>query len=325
MHISIEVLGTKWYYPAMAGVEQHGGQEIVHPSMDAVDRTRIKTPREAFYWDLYEVYRRLDIYGSDALMVDNATFFNNGRRGIGKFKVSGPQVRSILGGQLAIENGAGKYSVVEEDVKGHFDKENGLPSLLPGIRTIAIARTTADKIIKGQKLPLHLSRITSVELKKPVSNGTELDVAMSTIPETVDRPHALSAVVSRGDKTIAVLELEYSPTAAIHIPASYVDPEYLTESAAQIALLLMQKQKGLENMDTILPLFGGVEEIEICQSIGREEEVSIDVSLDQSERGFVASATVFKSDGTIAQTIKGMTGIVGEREKMLKLVDRLLR
>ena len=68
------------------------------------------------------------------------------------------------------------------------------------------------------------------------------------------------------------------------------------------------------------PLVEGIDEVKIRQAVPLGEEVTILMDLDTEKSGFVANAIVKKEDGSTAQVITGMKGLVGDRDR----IDRLI-
>jgi hypothetical protein len=290
-----------------------------------LDPLEIGSDYDTSRWTEKDVKQRLSIYGSASLMVNDVNVYDKGRRGIARFVATGEPVRPILSGNLEARHGKGRYKITETDAKEHFVESTGLV-INPGIRNIAIARLTGDDYVNGQNPKRGLARISSVVLKSPVAPGAvvDADIFISQGGRS-DGELSFEGNVKSGDKTIVDLKLSYREDVPVHIPGATVDPEYFIESAAQTALLLMQKSKELDGMDNIFPLFGGFDSADIKDTVRVGEAVTIDISMGAGTKGFSGNARILKADGSTAQIIKGLNGVVKEKtERTIGVINRIL-
>lgn len=286
-----------------------------------------------------QVRKRLSIYSPlDALMIDTIGSLS-ADRGVAKFVAAGNVVRPILEGSIEIDlRGKRKYIVTNSDVQGHFDPKSATekspapPSLLPGVKIIAVSRTITDEQVRREKSRASLSRIYGVDFINPVGAGAELSAGFFRKDFLKDGTRRYAAYVNSGGQEIAKLGLDYDSDAPYHNPNHNVALEYPAEMAAQAVLLAFQEREKLDNMDGILPVYKGIEEISILRQIDIGEEVAIEVfSLDPKpdlvtgiKPTFEANAIVYKANGSIAQVIRGMTGFVGSRRAMNRNIkDRM--
>lgn len=280
---------------------------------------------DILHWDEDDVMRKLSIYGPMARMVHEFDNPKGTNHGIARFRAVGPAVRPILSGELAIDNAEdGFYTPTEIDVADHFvnvseSKDSPIPPLvLPGVRTIAVARLTADERARNIDPRLNLSRIHSVVFEKPIGVGEQLHVRFPESGVTELDEQRFGVEIRSGEKLAASMQLDYTTDARPHDPETDVDPELMGELGAQGAILTMQSMKGLETMEGILPGYAGIDEITRLRPVRKNEEVTVDVFYTGSKRQFVANAIVYNAGRDIVQVIRGMRGIVGPRRVMIR-------
>ncbi len=290
-------------------------------------------------WSGRTVRRRLSIYGpEDALMIGRIELFGS-KHAEASFIADGSPVRPILEGRFSTDiSGRRRYIVTQGDVKGHFDPNSGTdkspapPSLLPGVKIAAVSRVVVDEQVGREGSRARLSRIHGVHFINPAGVGAILSPGISRKDFLKDGTRRYTAFVSSGEQEIAKLHLDYHDNAPFHDPNKHIDALYSSEIAAQAALLVMQERDGLESMDGILPVYKGIEEINILRQIEIGEKVKVEVFLmDPKEDpvtkikpSFEANAIIYKEDGSIAQVVRGMTGFVGSRRAMNRNIrDRM--